>query len=144
MRATWKKLSKNRVQSTKYVLSYPCHLLPKEPAHAREYVTARLGIFRRQTQLGGELWIRRRNVFIAILARQPTIKSTADGSSLFDGSFANDGAAQIVHLRDFESVCGVILCQRGEKLLVANHFPQRLKHQRAFATDNRCVLERIP
>src|SRR5258708_13613097 len=76
------------------------HLLPEELAHLRkggEKVSASPAIYLcRQTQLCGQLGIRRPDVFITALARKPAIKGTTNGPPLFDCGPGYSPAAQLV------------------------------------------------
>src|SRR5207249_476941 len=90
--------------------SYSCDLLPEEFSHAGEGVkgvaiaAALLVWFRGQAQRGCEFLIGLRYVLIAASACQPAIKSTRHAASLFQWSFGNERAAQVVELGNLQEV----------------------------------------
>src|SRR3989440_3222841 len=136
-----------KVLSTKYVLSNLRHLLPEEFSQLRKWRQHRLIALgfgsRRQSKLLSQLRIRRANVFIATLARQPSIESTTDRASLFDGGARDESATQIIHVGNLERVRRIVIAQRCEKLFVAEQLAQGFKHQRAFRRNDCRILKRI-
>jgi hypothetical protein len=62
---------------------------------------------------------------------------------LFNRSFGDEGDAQILELRNLVNVCLIVFAKRREDLLFTHALLQIHKHQSAFGTDDRRVLERV-